>query len=135
MGPLHQHMLGLWQWPLAQGRDQQAGGVQRLQQVMAGGGEVFVLAAVGSFGSVARLQQFIGTRSDPLLQFVIELLQALLGQLAFGDVGNEPLHQPFMAGFEQQVHEHIEMAAVLAPQTGFVAVQAVLTGEHCGNGL
>ena len=66
---------------------------------MAGGSEVFVLAAVGGFGGITGLKQFIGTRSDPLLQFVIELLQALLGQLAFGDVGNEPLHQPFMAGF------------------------------------
>ncbi|MNP00900.1 hypothetical protein D3C76_926980 [compost metagenome] len=135
MGTLHQHMLGLWQWPLAQGRNQQAGSVQRLQQVMAGGGEVFVLAAVGGFGGITRLQQFIGTRSDPLLQFVIELLQTLLGQLAFGDVGDKTLHQPFLPGLEQQVHQHIEMAAVLAPQAGFVAVQAVLTGEHRGNGL
>ncbi|CAI3805036.1 hypothetical protein DBADOPDK_03694 [Pseudomonas sp. MM223] len=135
VGTLHQHVLGLWQWPLAQGRDQQARSVQRLQQVMAGGGQVFVLAAVGGFSGISRLQQFIGTRSHPLLQLVIKLLQALLGQLAFGDVGDKTLHQPFLPGLEQQVHQHIEVAAVLAPQAGFIAVQAALTGQDRGNRL
>ncbi|MNH06650.1 hypothetical protein D3C79_660250 [compost metagenome] len=156
MGPLHQHLFGLRQWPFAQGRNQQARGIERLQQVMAGGGEVFVLAAVGGFGGIAGiaqgsgdllalgdlllqvavgLQQFIGTRGHPLLQFVIELLQALLGQLAFGDVGDETFHQPFLTGLEQQVHQHIEVAAVLAPQAGFVAMQAAFTGERRADGL
>ncbi|MNO82242.1 hypothetical protein D3C76_735110 [compost metagenome] len=150
MRAFDQHLLDLGQLALAQGRDQQPRGVERLQQVMTRRSEVFVLAAVGGlrgvpgiaqgFGDLFTLgdlllqvavgfQQFIGARGHPLLQFVVELLQALLGELAFGDVGDEAFHQPFLVGLEQQVHQHVEMAAVLAPQLGFIAVQAALVGE------
>ena len=136
VGAFDQHLLDLRQLALAQGRDQQARSVQRLQQIVTGSGEVFVLAAIGRLGGITGIaqglgdlltlgdlllqvavgfQQFIGARSDPLFQFVVELLQALLGQFAFGDVGDKTFHQPFLIGFEQQVHEHIEVAAVLAP--------------------
>ncbi|MNH17888.1 hypothetical protein D3C79_775750 [compost metagenome] len=156
MGTLHQHLFRVWQWPFAQGRNQQPRGIQRLQQVMAGGSEVLVLAAVGGFCGIAGiaqgagdlfalgdlllqvavgLKQFIGAGGHSLLEFVIQLLQALLGQLAFGDVGDKPFHQPFLAGLEQQVHQHIEVAAILAPQAGFIAVQAAFTGEGRGDGV
>lgn len=102
---------------------------------MAGSGQVLVLAAVGGFGSIARLDQLIGTCSNPLLQFVIELLQALLGLLALGDIGHEAFNQAFVTGLEQQVHQHVEVAAILAPQPGFIAMQAVLPGENRGNRL
>ena len=129
MGAFHQHLLDLRQMAFAQGRDQQTRGVERLQQVVTGGGQVLVLAVVGGLGGVpgfaqglldlfalgdlllqvaVGFEQFVGARGDPLLQFVIELLQALLGQFAFGDVGDKTFHQPFLIGLEQQVHQHVE---------------------------
>ncbi|MND62445.1 hypothetical protein D3C80_537310 [compost metagenome] len=152
----HQHLLSLRQLAFAQGRNQQPRGVQRLQQVVAGGGEVFVLAVIGGLGGIAGIaqglgdlftlgdlllkvtvgfEQFIGARDDALLQFVIELLQASLGQLALGDIGDEPFHQAFLAGLEQQVHQHIQVTAILAPQAGFIAVQAALVPEDFADGF
>ncbi len=155
VGAFHQQLLRGRQAALAQGGNQQACGIQRLQQVVAGGGQVLVLAAVGCLGGVPGLaqvaldalapgdlllqvavgvQQLIGARRHPLLQLVVELFQVLLGQLALGNVGDEPFHQPVLVGLEQQVHQHIDAAAVLAPQLGFVTQQAALVLQLLADG-
>ncbi|MNE17587.1 hypothetical protein D3C80_1105730 [compost metagenome] len=151
MGTLHQVRLAGRQRALAQGGDQQTRGVERLQQVVAGRGQVLVLALVGRLGGVARLAQLAldalaladlllqvavgleqlgGARGDALLQLDVELLLAQLGLLALGDVGDEALDQPFLVGLEQQVHQHVDAAAVAAAQARLVAVQAVALAQH-----
>ena len=132
---LHQQLLGLRQLALAQGRNQQACSVERLQQVVAGGGQVLVLAAVGGLGRIACLHQLAGTLGHALLQLVVELLQTLLRQLALGDVGDEPLDHTLLVRAQQQVHQHIDAAAVLASQLGFVTQQGLLALQHLGNVL
>ncbi len=104
---------------------------------MAGGGEVLVLAAVGRLGGVPRLAQLAveglqlgGACGDALFQFVVEGLQALLGEDALGDVGDEAFHQVVFLGLEQQVHQHVDMAAVLPTQAGFVAEQAFFQAQR-----
>jgi hypothetical protein len=89
---------------------------------LSGCSKVFVLAAIGGLGGITGIaqgfcgvQQLVGACGDSLLQFVIELLQALLSQFSFGDVGDKTFHQAFLIRFEQQVHQHVEDTAVLAP--------------------
>ncbi|MCY1348743.1 hypothetical protein D9M69_348980 [compost metagenome] len=140
VGALHQLLLGRRQPTLAQGRDQQARGIERLQQVVAGGGQVLVLGEVGGLGGVPRLAQLrvqplqlAGAREHPLLQFVVQRLQALLGQDALGDIGDEAFHQFLFIGLEQQVHQHVDMAAVLAHQPRLVAEQPAFALQGAAN--
>lgn len=78
VGALHQLQFGGRQALFAQGIDQQPRRVERLQQVVAGGGEVLVLAVVGGFGGVARLAQLavelfqlVGALGYPPLQLLV----------------------------------------------------------------
>ncbi len=156
MGPLHQYLLSRRQLPLAQGRDQQPSSIKWLQQIMAGGREVFVFTAIGSLSGVTsfaqcpldfrplddlllqvavHVQQLIGARNHALLQLIVELLQVLLGQLAFSDVSNKAFDQAILIRFEQQVHQHIDMATVFALQLGFIAQQATLAQQYVADGL
>ncbi len=129
VGPLDQMQLVLRQFAFAQGRDQQARGVERLQQVVAGCGEVLVLAQVGSFRRIAGFTQFTGALGDALLELFVELQQAQLRQFALGHVGDKALHQAVFVRLEQQVHDHVDGAAVLAAQARLVAEQAMLLAQ------
>ncbi len=129
VGPLDQMQLVLRQFAFAQGRDQQARGVERLQQVVAGCGEVLVLAQVGGFRRIAGFTQFTGALSDALLELFVELQQAQLRQFALGNVGDEAFHQSVFVRLEQQVHDHVDGAAVLAAQARLVAEQAMLLAQ------
>ena len=122
----HQYLLGVRQAALAQRRDQQPGGVERLQQVVTGRSEVFVLAAVGGLGSIPGLDQLVGALGDALFQLVIELLQAGVMLLAFGNIGDEALHHALLVRPQQQVHQYIDAGAVLALQLGLVTKQGTL---------
>jgi len=120
----------LRQGTLAQRRDEQPRSVERLQQVVAGSSEILVLAEVGGLRRISRLAQFAGALGDATLQFLIELQQAQLGELALGDVGDESFHQAaVLVRFEQQVHHHVDGAAILAAQACFVTEQPVLLAQ------
>jgi len=89
MRPLDQMQLTLRQLAFTQGRDQQARRVERLQQVVTGRSEVFVLAQIGRFRRITSLAQFAGTLGDALLELFVELQQTQLRQLALGHIGDE----------------------------------------------
>ena len=137
MGALHQLQFGGRQAPFAQGVDQQPRRVERLQQVVAGGGEVLVLAVVGGFGGVARLAQLaveffqlVGALGYPPLQLLVHGLQALLGLDPLGDVGDETFDQFFLVVPEQQVHQYLDVTAVPAPEARLVAEQAAALAQQ-----
>jgi len=96
---------------------------------VAGRGEVLVFAQVSCLGSVAGLAQFTGALGDALLEFFVELQQAQLRQFALGHVSDEALHQAIFVRLEQQVHDHVDGAAVLAAQARLVAEQAMLLAQ------
>lgn len=137
VGALHQLQFGGRQAPFAQGVDQQPRRVERLQQVVAGGGEVLVLAVVGGFGGVARLAQLavelfqlVGALGYPPLQLLVHGLQALLGLDPLGDVGDETFDQFFLVVPEQQVHQYLDVTAVPAPEARLVAEQAAALAQQ-----
>ena len=59
--------------------------------------------------------------------------QAHLGQFAIGDVRYKTLDQTVFVRLEQEVHDHIDSGAVLAPQTGVVTEQALLGLQGVAN--
>ncbi len=126
---LDQMAFTLRQGTLAQRRDEQPRSVERLQQVVAGSSEILVLAEVGGLRRISRLAQFAGALGDATLQFLIELQQAQLGELALGDVSDEAFHQAVLVRFEQQVHHHVDGAAILAAQACLVTEQPVLLAQ------
>ncbi len=137
MGALHQLQFGGRQALFAQGVDQQPRRVERLQQVVAGGGEVLVLAVVGGFGGVARLAQLavelfqlVGALGYPPLQLLVHGLQALLGLDPLGDIGDETFDQFFLVVPEQQVHQYLDVTAVPAPEARLVAEQAAALAQQ-----
>ena len=120
--------------------DHQARRIQRLQQIVAGGGQVLVLAAIGRLGGLDRHHQFpfhpfplldlvtqvgVGTaqrpgpRLDPLFQLLIQLLQLLPSLHPFGDVGHERLHhlRPQIRA-PQQGHRHVHRATLGSQEAG-----------------
>ncbi|MNE30882.1 hypothetical protein D3C81_1167110 [compost metagenome] len=101
---------------------------------MAGRCQVLVLATIGGLGGVTGFDQFVGALGDPLLKLVIELLQALLGQLALGDIGDKTFDHAVFVRTQQQVHQHVDMAAVTPAQPGFIADQCLLALQHLGDG-
>lgn len=70
---------------------------------------------------------------DATLQFVIELLQALLRLLALGDIGDEAFEDALAFRLEQQVHQHVDGAAIAPAQARLVAEQSLALAQSLAN--
>jgi len=84
---------------------------------------------LSGFRRIAGFTQFTGALGDALLELFVELQQAQLRQFALGHVGDKALHQAVFVRLEQQVHDHVDGAAVLAAQARLVAEQAMLLAQ------
>ncbi len=104
--PLIAERLVLACQALGQGRGKQLRGVQRLHQVVAGGGQEAGLALVGLLQLAVQFREPPGALGDHLLQVLVDLAQGDFVALAFGDVHVGADETAALHGVAAHLHDH-----------------------------